>query len=49
MAPRNMLGRLVVTTTYCVLATLIGCAFPFFGAFLALVRLAASLQCKRRS
>jgi hypothetical protein len=49
MAPRSMLGRLVVTTTYCVLATLIGCAFPFFGAFLALVRLAASLQCKRRS
>lgn len=35
---RNMLGRFVVTTIYCSLLTLLGCALPFFGSFLALVR-----------
>ena len=48
MAPRNILGRFVVTTIYCALLTLIGCAFPFFGDFLALVRLlpaAAEIGC----
>ena len=36
LAPRNVAGRLVVTTAYCVVVTLIGAAFPFFGDFLAL-------------
>ena len=34
---RNCLGRLVVTTGYIVILTFIGCLFPFFGDFLALV------------
>lgn len=34
---RNIIGRLVVTTIYCSLLTLLGCALPFFGSFLALV------------
>lgn len=33
---RNVIGRFVVTSVYCVLLTFIGCLFPFFGDFLAL-------------
>ncbi|KAL4860241.1 GABA transporter 1 [Chlorella vulgaris] len=36
MSLRNVLARFAVTTTYCAILTLIGCAMPFFGAFLAL-------------
>ncbi|KAL4440494.1 hypothetical protein ABPG75_003508 [Micractinium tetrahymenae] len=35
-SPRNMMRRFVVTTVYCSLLTLLGCALPFFGSFLAL-------------
>lgn len=41
-ALRNIIGRFVVTTIYCSLLTLLGCALPFFGSFLALVSLAAA-------
>ena len=34
---RNIGGRLIVTTIYCAILTLIGCMMPFFGDFLALV------------
>jgi hypothetical protein len=37
MSLRNVLARFAVTTTYCAILTLIGCAMPFCGAFLALV------------
>lgn len=36
MSKRNVLSRFGITTCYCALLTLIGCAFPFFGDFLAL-------------
>lgn len=36
MSLRNVMARFAVTTTYCAILTLIGCAMPFFGAFLAL-------------
>lgn len=36
MAPRNIVTRLFITTSYTALLTLIACAMPFFGSFLAL-------------
>lgn len=38
MAPRNVVTRFAITTVYVAVLTLIGCALPFFGDFLALVR-----------
>ena len=36
-ALRNVLARLFITTIYSMLMTLVSCAIPFFGSFLALV------------
>jgi hypothetical protein len=34
---RNVICRLLITTTYSIFMTLISCAIPFFGSFLALI------------